>query len=72
MVYCILKAFLYSEVSYLEIFRYVEIVFSAVMGYLFFYEIPKSNFYYGALLILLANLYLVFFKKITIKESNEL
>ena len=62
MIYCILKAFLHSDVSYLEVLRYVEIVFSSVMGYLFFYEIPKSNFYYGALLILFANLYLVFFK----------
>lgn len=60
ILYAILKAFSLVDASALSPLRYLELVISAILGYLFFAEIPNSNIYFGALIIISSNLILAF------------
>lgn len=60
MQICLFKAFSYAELSALAPYRYLEFVFSAVAGFIFFCEIPESNVIIGALILIPSTLYLAY------------
>jgi S-adenosylmethionine uptake transporter len=62
ILFCILKAFAATEVSALAPFRYVELVFSAIFGLMFFGELPTIQVLMGASIIVPSTLYLVYYE----------
>lgn len=64
---CIYKAFSATDASGLMPFRYVEFIFSALAGFLFFYEVPSIWILAGGPLIAAAALYISY--KETQKEG---
>ena len=59
ILYCLLKAFACADVSALAPFRYIELVFSALSGYLLFAEIPTRYTLIGAAVIIPCTLFVV-------------
>lgn len=51
-------AFKATEASALGPFRYIELVFSLLIGYFFFHQIPNNHVFLGAAIIILSTLYL--------------
>ena len=52
ILFCLLKAFALADVSALAPFRYVELIFSALSGFLLFAEVPTRYTLVGALVII--------------------
>jgi drug/metabolite transporter (DMT)-like permease len=59
LLYCILKAFQRVGVSTVAPFRYIEFLLSAVVGFLFFGEIPTPGTLLGACIIIPSTLYVI-------------
>lgn len=55
---CLFKAFSATEASSLAPFRYTELVFAVLFGYLWFSEVPTSKTLLGALIIVASTLYM--------------
>ncbi|MCB1136828.1 MAG: DMT family transporter, partial [Chlamydiia bacterium] len=51
ILYCMLRAFQLERASFLSPFRYIELVFSAVFGFLIFGEVPTTATVLGAIVI---------------------
>lgn len=62
ILYCLLKAFQYAELSSLQPMRYVELLISSAMGVLLFAEWPKASTLWGSALIIPATLYITRFE----------
>lgn len=64
------KAFSYADLSALAPYRYLEFIFSAIAGFIFFSEIPELNVIIGALILIPSTLYLAYteYKKQKIKS----
>jgi S-adenosylmethionine uptake transporter len=60
MQYLIFKAFSSTDLSALAPYRYVEFLFSASFGFMFFAEIPGFNVLIGALVLVPSTLYLAY------------
>lgn len=60
LLYCILKAFEYVDVSALAPFRYLELILSALVGYYIFNEFPSIATIVGAMIIIPCTLYIVY------------
>lgn len=60
LLYCILKAFEYVDVSALAPFRYLELILSALVGYYIFNELPSIATIVGAMIIIPCTLYIVY------------
>mmetsp|Transcript_9898 Transcript_9898/g.22860 ORF Transcript_9898/g.22860 Transcript_9898/m.22860 type:complete len:296 (-) Transcript_9898:1897-2784(-) len=60
ILYCLLKAFALTSVSSLAPFRYLELLISVGVGYLFFQELPHKNSYWGTLIIIPCTLFIVY------------
>lgn len=65
---CLFRAFSSTEASALMPFRYVEFIFSALFGFLFFTEIPTLWTITGALLIIASTFYISYVE--TVKEKH--
>ena len=59
ILFCILKAFNTVKASVLAPLRYLELIFSMLLGYLVFNDIPNYNMLIGALIIIPTSLYVV-------------
>ena len=59
ILFCILKAFTIVKASILAPLRYIELIFSISLGYLFFNDIPSYNMLIGALIIIPTSLYII-------------
>jgi S-adenosylmethionine uptake transporter len=73
ILYCLLKAFKIVEASFVAPYRYLEFIFSAVMGYVFFLEVPDRTTFYGAIVIVISTLVVVyesFFVKVLKKSRS--
>ncbi len=73
ILYCLLKAFKIVEASFVAPYRYLEFIFSAVMGYVFFVEVPDKTTFYGAIVIVISTLVVVyesFFVKVLKKSRS--
>jgi S-adenosylmethionine uptake transporter len=66
---CLIRAFSATDASALMPFRYVEFIFSALFGYLFFTEVPAQSILFGAALIIAATFYLSYYE--SKKESRK-
>ena len=60
MQYFIFKAFDAADLSALAPFRYIEFFISALMGFIFFAEVPGANVVVGASVLIFCTLYLVY------------
>lgn len=58
MQFCVYKSFYEVEVSSLAPFRYIELIFSCILGFLIFEEIPNVMTLFGSLVIFFSALYL--------------
>lgn len=56
ILFCLLKGFALVAVSEVAPYRYLEVIFSALFGYIIFIEIPGFYTYLGALIIIPATL----------------
>ena len=77
ILFCLLKAFAATEISALQPFRYVELVLSAIFGFVIFNEFPTISTILGALLIVPTTLYIAIYetrqqKKIVKQEEPKL
>lgn len=61
---CIFKAYTHAEVSLLAPFRYTELLFSVLLGFLIFGELPGLKLILGACFIIPATLYMAYRQKI--------
>lgn len=60
ILYCLLKAFRYAEASAVAPFRYIELIISAFVGWIFFQEAPTQSLFVGSLIIIPCSLFLVY------------
>lgn len=60
ILYCLLKSFEMVEASFVAPYRYLEFIFSAAMGYIFFAEIPDKSTLYGAIVIIVSTMVVVY------------
>lgn len=60
ILYCLLKAFAIVDASAVAPYRYVELLFSSTLGYLFFNEILDSSILSGAVVIIIATLLIIY------------
>lgn len=51
LFFALLKAFSYVDISVLAYYRFFEFIFTGLMGFLFFYEVPDDTFYLSLLFI---------------------
>jgi S-adenosylmethionine uptake transporter len=58
----ILKAFACIDASAVAPFRYIELILSSIVGYFIFNEIPSSNIYIGALLIVPSTFFIIYYE----------
>lgn len=56
---CLFFAFRAAEASALAPFRYTELIFSTLLGFLFFQQIPTQRVLIGSVVIILSTLYLI-------------
>ena len=59
LLYCLLKSFSFVDASALAPFRYTELLWSALVGFLFFAEVPAVTTLLGALVIVPSTLFVV-------------
>jgi S-adenosylmethionine uptake transporter len=59
---CMIRAFSATDASALSPFRYVEFVFSALFGFLFFFEIPTMVTLAGAAFIIAGTAYISYYE----------
>jgi len=62
VLYCILKATNATEISSIAPYKYVELVFSVVIGYLLFKEVIKLSTVVGAILIIPSALLIAYYE----------
>lgn len=62
ILYCILRAFSLTDASSLAPFRYIELLISMVVGYVFFHELPSSYSYLGAAIIIPSTLFIGYYQ----------
>jgi S-adenosylmethionine uptake transporter len=62
ILFCLLKAFQLVKASSVAPFRYLELIFSILFGYIIFNELPSYNAYIGASIIIPCSFYIVFQK----------
>ncbi len=58
IIFCLLKAFESVDLSFLQPFRYLELLFTAALGWFCFREIPETYTLLGALFIIPSTLYI--------------
>jgi S-adenosylmethionine uptake transporter len=62
ILYFILLAFSLADASSLAPFRYIELLISMVVGYVFFHELPSSYSYLGAAIIIPSTLFIGYYQ----------
>ncbi len=71
ILYCLLKSFKLIEVSSVAPYRYIELIFSAVLGYIIFDEIPNLTTIIGSAIIIMATVILVY-ETIIVKKFSKI
>jgi S-adenosylmethionine uptake transporter len=62
LLFCLLKAFSATDVSALAPYKYIELLFSGVIGFILFHESPSPSLIMGALIIIPTTLYLAYYE----------
>ena len=60
ILYFLLKSFALTDASSVAPYRYVELLFSAILGYLIFNEIPTIHTLIGAFIIIPCTLFVIY------------
>ena len=60
ILYCLLRAFKLIDASAVAPYRYTELIFSVLVGYYFFGENIDNNVAIGALVIIVATLFVIY------------
>lgn len=60
ILYCLLKSFALINISSVASYRYTELIFSGLFGYIIFDEIPNLTIIMGSLIIVLSTLFLMY------------
>jgi S-adenosylmethionine uptake transporter len=60
ILYCLLKSFALINISSVASYRYTELIFSGLLGYIIFDEIPNFTIVIGSLIIALSTLFLMY------------
>jgi S-adenosylmethionine uptake transporter len=60
ILYCLLKGFSMVNASAVAPYRYLELVLSAIFGFIIFQEIPSSYTYVGAAIIVPTTLFIAY------------
>ncbi|MCH9754170.1 MAG: EamA family transporter, partial [Alphaproteobacteria bacterium] len=60
ILYCLLKSFEIVEASAVAPYRYIELIFASSLGYIFFGEIIDSHIIFGAVIIIIATLFVIY------------
>lgn len=63
ILFFLLKAFSLVDATATAPYRYIELMLSAVAGYMIFNEIPEKNVLYGALIIIPTTLFMIYSEK---------
>ncbi|WP_375326351.1 DMT family transporter [Candidatus Tisiphia endosymbiont of Nemotelus uliginosus] len=63
ILFFLLKAFSLVDATATAPYRYIELMLSAVAGYVIFNEIPERNVLYGALIIIPTTLFMIYSEK---------
>lgn len=70
--YFLFKAFKATNLSALAPFRYMEFLLSAIMGFIFFAEIPGLNVLVGAVILVPSTLYLAYSENKKIQKKDKI
>lgn len=62
ILFCLLKAFSATEISALQPYRYVELLFAVGFGYILFGEVPNFMTFIGAAVIIPSTLYIAIYE----------
>jgi S-adenosylmethionine uptake transporter len=62
ILYCLLRAFSLANASSLAPFRYLELLISMAIGYIFFQELPNPYSYLGAVIIIPCTLFIGYYQ----------
>lgn len=68
ILFFILKAFTYTDATALSPYRYLELLFTGIIAYIIFGEVPSKSTLYGALIIIPSTLFIIYSEK---KEFNK-
>lgn len=63
ILYCLLKAFAVADVSALSPYRYIELLFAIVFGYIIFEETPKIHTFLGIAIIVCSTFMITVYEK---------
>src|SRR5205823_3590016 len=69
ILYMILKSFSMIEISALAPYRYLEFIFSTILGFLIFQEIPEMRVLIGMAFIIPATLVLTYYDLRTVNNN---
>ncbi len=70
ILFFILKAFSNTDATAVAPYRYLELVFSSVIAFIIFGEIPNSTTIYGALIIIPSTLFIIYSEKREMSKQN--
>ncbi|MDF3047773.1 MAG: hypothetical protein K0R73_891 [Candidatus Midichloriaceae bacterium] len=62
ILYCLLKAFSLVPASSIAPYRYLELIFSSIVGFVIFAEVPTMMIIFGSMLIIPSTLFITFAK----------
>ena len=71
ILFFILKAFTYADATAVSPYRYLELMFSTIVAYIVFKEIPSESTIYGALIIIPSTLFIIYSEKQEFKKQDE-
>lgn len=57
--FLMILSFSYAEVSLISSFKYVNVVWAVILGYLFWGDLPTPHMFIGAIIIILSGLYIM-------------
>lgn len=70
ILFLILKAFALVDATAVAPYRYLELGISVIFGYFLFGEVPESNMWYGAAILIPSTLFIIYSENAAIKESE--
>jgi drug/metabolite transporter (DMT)-like permease len=67
--YCTVRAFRVAPVGAVAPFQYTELIWAAVIGYVFWHEVPPSNVWFGAIIVVASGLYVIWRERLRANAS---
>jgi S-adenosylmethionine uptake transporter len=72
VLFSLLKAYLLCDISALAPYRYLELILSAIIGYIIFQEIPTLNVFYGGVIIVTSTIFIAYLEREKLYKINHL